>query len=48
MPNVKHWALLGVNFFLRVEVEHLADNFPMTVKFHQVEKISETVTRPVV
>lgn len=48
MPNVKHWALLSVNFFLGVQVENLAHNFPVAIKLHQIEKIGEAVTRPIV
>ena len=48
MPNVKHWALPSVNFFLGVQVENLAHNFPVAIKLQQIEKIGEAVTRPIV
>lgn len=32
----------------RVQVEHLADDFPLTVELKQIEKIRKAMTRPIV
>ena len=32
----------------RVQVEHLADDFPLTVKLYKIEEVSKAMTCPVV